>query len=93
MSAAQATAEADQVAASRGLTQAQRQQASQEGGTPVGHAYRKVANQPATTLHQVTTWLAKTKSVIVVEDLYVPHSARPLADFCGICVRQAIGFS
>ena len=33
--------------------------------------YWKVANQRANTLHQVTTRLAKTKSVIVVEDLYV----------------------
>jgi putative transposase len=33
--------------------------------------YRKVANQRANTLHQVTTRLAKTKSVIVIEDLYV----------------------
>ncbi|MGH2517555.1 MAG: RNA-guided endonuclease InsQ/TnpB family protein [Ktedonobacterales bacterium] len=34
-------------------------------------AYRSVANQRANTLHQVTTWLAKTKSVIVIEDLNV----------------------
>src|SRR5262249_34122791 len=33
--------------------------------------YRKVANQRANTLHQVTTRLAKTKSVIVIEDLNV----------------------
>jgi putative transposase len=33
--------------------------------------YRKVANQRANTLHQVTTRLAKTKSVIVIEDLSV----------------------
>jgi putative transposase len=33
--------------------------------------YRTVANQRATMLHQVTTRPAKTKSVIVIEDLYV----------------------
>ena len=33
--------------------------------------YRTLANQRANTLHQVTTRLAKTKSVIVIEDLNV----------------------
>jgi len=33
--------------------------------------YRTIANQRANTLHQVTTRLAKTKSVIVIEDLNV----------------------
>jgi putative transposase len=48
--------------------------------------YRKVANQRAKTLHQVTTRLAKTKSVIVIEDLYVAgmlknhHLAQAIAD-------------
>jgi putative transposase len=48
--------------------------------------YRKVANQRANTLHQVTTRLAKTKSVIVIEDLHVAgmpknhHLARAIAD-------------
>jgi len=48
--------------------------------------YRKVANQRANTLHQVTTWLAKTKSVIVIEDLYVAgmlknhHLAQAIGD-------------
>ena len=37
----------------------------------LGEAYRKVGNQRADTLHQVTTRLAKTKSVIVIEDLNV----------------------
>jgi putative transposase len=37
----------------------------------LGRLYRTIANQRANTLHQVTTWLAKTKSVIVIEDLYV----------------------
>jgi putative transposase len=48
--------------------------------------YRKVANHRANTLHQVTTQLAKTKSVIVIEDLYVAgmlknhHLAQAIAD-------------
>jgi putative transposase len=48
--------------------------------------YRKVANQRANTLHQVTTKLAKTKAVIVIEDLYVAgmlknhHLAQAIAD-------------
>jgi putative transposase len=33
--------------------------------------YRRVSHQRANTLHQVTTQLAKTKSVIVIEDLNV----------------------
>jgi putative transposase len=48
--------------------------------------YRKVANQRANTLHQVTARLAKTKSVIVIEDLHVAgmlknhHLAQAIAD-------------
>src|SRR5579885_1089956 len=48
--------------------------------------YRKVANQRKNTLHQVTTKLAKTKSVIVIEDLHVSgmlknhHLAQAIAD-------------
>ena len=48
--------------------------------------YRKVANQRRNTLHQVTTALAKTKSVIVIEDLNVSgmlknhHLAQSIAD-------------
>jgi putative transposase len=37
----------------------------------LGRLYRTIANQRANTLHQVTTSLAKTKSVIVIEDLHV----------------------
>jgi putative transposase len=37
----------------------------------LGRLYRTVAHQRANTLHQVTTMLAKTKSVIVIEDLQV----------------------
>ena len=48
--------------------------------------YHKVANQRANTLHQVTTRLAKTKSVIVIEDLHVAgmlknhHLAQAIGD-------------
>jgi putative transposase len=49
-------------------------------------AYRKVAHQRANTLHQVTTMLAKTKAVIVIEDLHVAgmltnhHLAQAIGD-------------
>jgi len=52
----------------------------------LGRLYRKVANQRANTLHQVTTMLAKTKSVIVLENLNVSgmlknhHLAQAIAD-------------
>jgi putative transposase len=52
----------------------------------LSNAYRKVGNQRANTLHQVTTRLAKTKSVIVIEDLAVAgmlknhHLAQAIAD-------------
>lgn len=48
--------------------------------------YRKVANQRRNTLHQVTTTLAKTKRVIVIENLNVSgmlknhHLAQAIAD-------------
>jgi putative transposase len=52
----------------------------------LGNAYRKASHQRANTLHQVTTRLAKTKSVIVLEDLHVAgmlknhHLAQAIAD-------------
>lgn len=52
----------------------------------LGKAYRKVGNQRTNTLHQVTTMLAKTKSVIVIEDLNVAgmlknhHLAQAIGD-------------
>lgn len=52
----------------------------------LGKQYRRVARQRANTLHQVTTRLAKTKSVIVIEDLNVAgmlknhHLAQAIAD-------------
>jgi putative transposase len=52
----------------------------------LGKAYRKVSNQRANTLHQVTSMLAKTKSVIVIEDLHVAgmlrghHLAQAISD-------------
>ena len=48
--------------------------------------YRKVSNQRKNTLHQLTTSLAKTKQVIVIEDLNVAgmlknhHLAQAIAD-------------
>lgn len=48
--------------------------------------YLRVAHQRANTLHQVTTMLAKTKSVIVIEDLHVAgmlknhHLAQAIGD-------------
>src|SRR5215469_4477225 len=58
--------------------------------------YRKAANQRANTLHQVTTRLAKTKSVIVIEDLYVAgmlknhHLAQAIADVGFAAFRQQL---
>jgi putative transposase len=52
----------------------------------LGKAYRKVSHQRANTLHQVTTKLAKTKSVLVIEDLHVSgmlknhHLAQAIGD-------------
>ncbi|HEY1388024.1 MAG TPA: RNA-guided endonuclease TnpB family protein [Ktedonobacterales bacterium] len=52
----------------------------------LGKAYRRIANQRADTLHQLTTRLAKTKSVVVIEDLNVSgmlknhHLAQAIAD-------------
>ena len=37
----------------------------------LGRLHRKVAHQRANTLHQITSCLAKTKSVVVIEDLNV----------------------
>jgi putative transposase len=50
--------------------------------------YRKVRNQRQNTLQQLTTQLAKTKSVVVLEDLHVSgmlknhHLAQAIADVC-----------
>jgi putative transposase len=52
----------------------------------LGTAYGKVANQRADALHQFTSRLAKTKSVVVIEDLNVAgmlknhHLARAIGD-------------
>ncbi len=52
----------------------------------LGKDHRHVANQRANTLHQLTARLAKTKSVIVIEDLNVAgmlknhHLAQAIAD-------------
>jgi putative transposase len=52
----------------------------------LGTAYRTVANQRANTLHHLTSRLAKTKSVVVIEDLNVAgmlknhHLAQAISD-------------
>jgi putative transposase len=52
----------------------------------LGAQYRTVANQRANTLHQLTSRLAKTKSVVVIEDLHVSgllknhHLAQAIGD-------------
>jgi putative transposase len=52
----------------------------------LGRLHRRIAQQRANTLHQVTTRLAKTKSVIVIEDLHVAgmlknhHLAQAIAE-------------
>jgi putative transposase len=52
----------------------------------LGTLHRKVANQRANTLHQVTSRLAKTKSTVVIEELNVAgmlknhHLAQAIAD-------------
>src|SRR5260370_9885282 len=52
----------------------------------LANRHRKIANQRANTRHHVTRNLAKTKSVIVIEDLHVAgmlrnhHLAQALAD-------------
>jgi putative transposase len=43
----------------------------QKAARRLGRLYRKIANQRANTLHQVTATLARTKSVVVIEDLHV----------------------
>ena len=70
----------------------------------LGRLYRKIANQRANTLHQVTTMLAKTKSVIVIEDLHVAgmlrnhHLAQAISDlgfaeFRRQLIYKAAGYS
>ncbi|MGH9638033.1 MAG: RNA-guided endonuclease InsQ/TnpB family protein [Candidatus Angelobacter sp.] len=52
----------------------------------LGREHQKVRHQRANTVHQVTTMLAKTKSVIVIEDLHVAgmvknhHLAQAISD-------------
>jgi putative transposase len=64
----------------------------------LGTAYRKVGNQRANTLQQVTTWLAKTKSVIVIEDLHVAgmlrnhHLAQAIGDVGFAAFRRLLTY-
>ena len=58
----------------------------QQAARHLGKPYRKVAPQRANTLHQVTSRLAKTKSVVVMDNLNVAgmlknqHLAQAIAD-------------
>jgi putative transposase len=60
--------------------------------------YRRVANTRANTLHQVTTQLAKTKAVIVIEDLNAAgmlknhHLAQAIADVGFAAFRQQLTY-
>ncbi len=56
----------------------------------LGKLYRKAANQRANTLHQITTHLAKTKRVIVIETLNV---AGMLKNHCLAQGIADVGFS
>jgi putative transposase len=64
----------------------------------LGTAYRKVSHQRANTLHQVTTRLAKTKSVIVIEDLHVAgmlqnhHLAQAIGDVGFAAFRRILSY-
>ena len=58
----------------------------QKAARKLGTEHRKVAHQRADTLHQLTSRLAKTKAVVVIEDLHVSgmlknhHLAQAIAD-------------
>jgi putative transposase len=56
--------------------QRQGSQNRKQSARRLGRLYRKIANQRANTLHQVTTRLAKTKSVIVIAALPVAGMLR-----------------
>jgi putative transposase len=64
----------------------------------LGTQYRKVANQRADTLHQFTSRLAKTKSVVVIEDLNVSgmlqnhHLAQAIGDVGFGEFRRQLGY-
>jgi putative transposase len=64
----------------------------------LGKQYRRVANQRANTTHQVTTRLAKTKSVIVIEDLNVAgmlknhHLAQAISDVGFAAFRRQLTY-
>ncbi len=58
----------------------------QQAARRLARLYREIANQRANTLHQVTTALAKTQAVLVIEDLNVSgmlknhHVAQAIGD-------------
>jgi putative transposase len=65
----------------------------------LGTAYRRVSHQRANTLQQVTTQLAKTKAVLVVEDLHVAgmrmnhHLAQAIADVGFAAFRRHLTYT
>ncbi len=70
-----------------GEPEEERQPQPEEGGARAGQAASTdLRNQRRNTLHQVTTRLAKTKSVLVIEDLHVSgmlknhHLAQAIGD-------------
>jgi len=70
----------------------------QQAAHRLANAYRKVGQQRANTLHQVTTRLAQTTSVIVSEDLYVAgplkhhHLAQASADVGFAAFRRHLAY-
>jgi putative transposase len=71
----------------RSVTRKQKGSKNRQKATRIlAQQYRSMSNQQANTLHQVTTRLAKTKSVIVIEDLQVAgmlknhHLAQAISD-------------
>src|SRR5215469_3940863 len=71
----------------RSVTRKQKGSKNRQHATRIlAQQYRSISNQRANTLQQVTTKLAKTKSVIVIEDLHVAgmlknhHLAQAISD-------------
>ena len=82
----QTPSEEAETAAAGGEPAAERRQEPQESGPKLARLHRQIKNQRRNTLHQVTTRLAKTKSVLVIEDLHVAgmlknhHLAQAIGD-------------
>ena len=82
----QAAPEEAEAAAAGGEPAEEGWQEPQEGRPKLAELHRQIKNQRRNTLHQVTTRLAKTKSVLVIEDLNVSgmlknhHLAQAIGD-------------